>query len=285
MASPDAATFAPPRPLGRGPSGPSPAGTERGEMTSGLPPAAPDDPAARRGRLREGLLVWAAAFGILLLGRWVVGLAVPWVASNLKTVAVLVFLYLPGWLVWRRGETFGDYGLTLRRWPRDLAWGLSAALVVLPPFALAFWGFVEVLPALPGPLAGWLAPYRGGLSPALRLPPGFLWLMVTHLLVVALPEEFFYRGWLYARFAEGLDERRRGRRLLGVTIGPAFWLTAALFAVGHLTEPYPWRLAVFFPALVFGWLRLRTGGLVAPIVFHGLSNVFIAVLEASFFAR
>ncbi|MFW6369301.1 MAG: myxosortase family intramembrane protease, partial [Myxococcota bacterium] len=105
----------------------------------------------------------------------------------------------------------------------------------------------------------------------------------VHLLVVALPEEFFYRGWLYARLCEGLDEKGRGRRMLGVVIGPAFWLTAVLFAAGHLTEPYFWRLAVFFPALLFAWLRLRTGGLLAPIVFHALSNVWVVILEASFF--
>ncbi len=243
----------------------------------------PADPDTRRRSYREAWIVWGVAFALLLLARYLVGPFVPWVASNLKTVAVVAFLYLPGVILWRRGESFSDYGLGTRDWGCELRWSLGLAAVVFPVFALLFWGFVEVLALLPPPYAAWLAPYRGGFDPALRLPNDFLWLVLTHFLVVALPEEFFYRGFLYARFAAGLDEARRARRILGVPIGPAFLLTAVLFAVGHLTEPYPWRLAVFFPALAFGYLRLRTGTIVAATIFHALSNLFIAILEASFF--
>ncbi|RMG21671.1 MAG: CPBP family intramembrane metalloprotease [Deltaproteobacteria bacterium] len=277
---PDAEARAPKR--GR-PASPHASGSGRG---AGARPGTVErepDRETRRQALREGLGVWAGAFALLLLARYLIGPAVPWVASNLKTVAVLAFLYLPGLVLWRRGEAFADYGLTVRSWRTELKWALGLAALIFPLFALGFFGFVEVLTRLPEPYAAWLAPYRGGFDPALRLPHDFLWLVVTHLFVVALPEEFFYRGYLYARLALGLDEARRGRRLLGVTIGPAFWLTALLFALGHLTEPYPWRLAVFFPALVFGWLRLRTGTVVAATLFHALSNLFIAVLEASFF--
>ena len=59
--------------------------------------------------------------------------------------------------------------------------------------------------------------------------------------------------------------------------------TQALFAMGHLVSLQPWRLGTFFPGLLFGWLRERTGGLAAPIVLHALSNLFIATLEASFY--
>jgi membrane protease YdiL (CAAX protease family) len=42
------------------------------------------------------------------------------------------------------------------------------------------------------------------------------------------------------------------------------------------------RLAVFFPALVFGWLRQRTGGIGAPMLFHALSNSFTLYLAQSY---
>ncbi|MDF1566142.1 MAG: MXAN_2755 family glutamic-type intramembrane protease [Deltaproteobacteria bacterium] len=237
-----------------------------------------------------GLWVWAAAVGVLLLCRFVLGPLIPFLAANLKAVAVLVFLYLPVWLMGRRGERLRDYGLRFDRWKSDLLWAGGTLLVVYPPFILLFWGFLEVLPLLGDPWASWLAPY-GDLStlrPAFRLPDDFLLLAGTHLIVVAFPEELFYRGFLWARLAEGLGSGEgegsdlRGLRLLGVVVGPAFLLTALLFALGHLTEPYPWRLAVFFPALLFGWLRLRSGGLLAPILVHGFSNLFMATLEASF---
>lgn len=250
----------------------------------GNPPPPIDPERWRRSRLREGLFVYAVALLVLLVARYAVGPFVPFVAENLKAVAVLVFLYLPGWYIWRRHEDLASYGLTLRNWRRDLAWGLGLSAVIFPLFAFGFWGFVVVLDHLPGALGDWISPYRAGFDPAFRLPSGLFNLLVIQLLVVALPEEFFYRGWLYSRLCEGFDEGRRGRRFLGVVIGPAFWLTAILFALGHLTEPYVWRLGVFFPALVFAWLRLRTGGLLAPIVFHALSNVWVAILEASFFS-
>ena len=57
----------------------------------------------------------------------------------------------------------------------------------------------------------------------------------------------------------------------------------AIFAVGHLlTEPYPGRLAVFFPSLVFGFLRAREGGVGASIVFHALCNLFASYLGQSY---
>ena len=40
----------------------------------------------------------------------------------------------------------------------------------------------------------------------------------------------------------------------------------------------PTRLAVFFPALLFGWLRARTGGIGASVCFHMLCNVYSQVL-------
>jgi membrane protease YdiL (CAAX protease family) len=40
----------------------------------------------------------------------------------------------------------------------------------------------------------------------------------------------------------------------------------------------PARLAVFFPALLFGWLRARTGGIGASVCFHAICNVYSQLL-------
>jgi membrane protease YdiL (CAAX protease family) len=92
-------------------------------------------------------------------------------------------------------------------------------------------------------------------------------------LVIALPEEAFFRGYLQS----ALDGRWKGRswRILGADLGPGWLLSAAIFAVGHvLTIPNPARLAVFFPALLFGWMRARTGGVGAAVLFHAMCNLF-----------
>ena len=96
------------------------------------------------------------------------------------------------------------------------------------------------------------------------------------LAVVALPEEAFYRGYLQT----ALDKIWRPRlNVFGARVGIGLLVASAVFAVGHvLTEPYLGRLAVFFPALVFGWLRAKTGGIGPGVAFHAACNCFAWVL-------
>jgi membrane protease YdiL (CAAX protease family) len=100
--------------------------------------------------------------------------------------------------------------------------------------------------------------------------------VLGQLLVIALPEEAFYRGYLQSQ----LDEVWRPRwRVLGAEVGPGLLVAAVIFAVGHLaTVQLPARLAVFFPALLFGWLRARTGGIGASVCFHAACNVYSLAL-------
>jgi hypothetical protein len=96
--------------------------------------------------------------------------------------------------------------------------------------------------------------------------------LAAQVVIVALPEEAFYRGYLQSRFEDAWPSRGR---LFGAPVGPAILVTSAVFALGHVaTIRDPGRLAVFFPSLAFGWLRARTGGVGAPIAFHALCNLF-----------
>ncbi|MBI5545244.1 MAG: CPBP family intramembrane metalloprotease [Deltaproteobacteria bacterium] len=202
------------------------------------------------------------------------------ISGYAKAVAAVAFLYLPGMIVWRRNEDYRDYGATLGGWKRGAALGVGFSAIVLPLFVLGFFGFVHLLQNVPEGLSGLLAPYPKGTAFHFRLPDRFPAHLVDQFLVVALPEELFYRGFMQQRLR---DAWPKGRTFLGARLGPAFWVTAALFAVGHLAEPHPWRLGVFFPALVFGWMRERTGTIVPGVLFHALSNLTVLVLEASFF--
>ncbi|MDB4943510.1 MAG: Abortive infection protein [Labilithrix sp.] len=96
------------------------------------------------------------------------------------------------------------------------------------------------------------------------------------LVIIALPEEAFYRGYLQSRLDEALPQRVR---VLGAAVGPSLVVTSIIFALGHFaTIREPARLAVFFPSLLFGWLRARTGGIGAGVAFHASCNVFSEVL-------
>jgi membrane protease YdiL (CAAX protease family) len=211
-------------------------------------------------------------------------------AGNLAGVAAFLFIVLPERRIHRAGLRWADFGLpwwglrsarTWRAWGRGLVVALGACAVVFPLFFVVFRAYGWALPHLPPWLSAHLAPYALPTAPRFRLPPRFPLFAVVQLLVVALPEELFYRGWMQTAWAATAP--RRGVRVLGATLGRGFFATQALFAVGHLVVLQAWRLGTFFPGLLFGWLRERTGGLAAPILFHALSNLFLATLEASFY--
>jgi membrane protease YdiL (CAAX protease family) len=217
--------------------------------------------------LRQALLLWAVAFTAIV----VVSLLAPppWA----KVTAVVAFLYLPLAAMRGSGEDARDYGVTLARWRTDLLLAALLFVVVAPLFVLGYRAWLGHLlvrdPGGPPP----------GLAFHLRLPVGYGWSnVVDELFVTALPEEFFYRGWLQGRLKRVWPG---GAHIAGVVVGPAFLLTAVLFALGHLAIFQFSRLLVFFPALLFGWLRERTGTVVGSTLFHAACNILSRVVAAS----
>jgi len=195
-----------------------------------------------------------------------------------------VFLFATYRLVIRRDDVqqIRDYGLSLggllepaplsarhlvRCTSRALAYALGAALVIYPFFWIGFRIWWKVDHFHPAPLGN-----------LLQDAPG-------QLLVIALPEEAFYRGYLQTALGRALREDSRGAvSVFGVRVGWSLVLTSAIFALGHLlTELNPARLAVFFPSLVFGALRARTRGIGASVLFHAMCNLFSAYLLRSYF--
>lgn len=228
-----------------------------------------DEPSRRRALL-EGLGA-SAAVTLAVTGA---SLFAP--EKSVATVVGFVFLGATWLLVWRRddahveraGLAFGGLvlpgPLDVRRVVRDaaraLGWALAFALVAFVPF---FFGWRH----------WWHA--QGDFSLAVR-PLEVTNELFGQLVIIALPEEAFYRGYLQTR----LDDVWPARfRVAGATVGPGLLVASAIFALGHLaTIHVPARLAVFFPALLFGWLRARTGGIGAGVVFHALCNVFSEAL-------
>jgi len=262
-----------------------------GGVPSPASAAAAPPPAAAPAARRELVVTWALAIGGLALAR-LASLAEPTglLAANLAGVAAFLFVWLPDRRLRARDESWEAHGApfhgladarTWRHWGRGAAIGLLTCAVVFPIFLAGFALFAGALPHLPPGLARLLAPYAGAPSFRLRFPDGLPLLALVQVLVVALPEELFYRGWMQTRWArsapgEGID-------VLGARLGRGFLWTQALFAAGHLVSLQPWRIGTFFPGLLFGWLRERTGSIAAPVVVHALSNLFIATLERSFY--
>jgi uncharacterized protein len=246
--------------------------------------------APRRAR-HELLRTWALCL-VLLAAVKGLSLVEPTgiLAGNLAGVAAFLFVILPERRIHGHGERWSDFGFpwwgwrspaTWRAWLRGAGLALATCAVVFPFFFAGFWVYGQLLPRLPPWLVGNLAPYLAAPTPGFRLPQRFPFLVVVQFLVVALPEELFYRGWMQTTWAATDPERKV--RVLGASLGAGFLWTQLLFAVGHLVVLQVWRLGTFLPGLLFGWLRERSGGLAAPVIFHALANVFLAILEASFY--
>jgi membrane protease YdiL (CAAX protease family) len=242
--------------------------------------AAPDRPA------REAVLAFAGATaGAAAL--YQVGRAVPFIGDNLQAFIAAIFIYVPVWLLRRRDRDIADYGFTVRPLARSLALALATMAVLFPLFLAGFVLFYQTVCA--SDALGVLAPpgfcprFRGWSALAAPRPPAeLLTSAIAQIVVVALPEELFFRGFLLGRLEEATPPRRR---LLGGGLGRALLLSALLFALGHvLVDGNPRRLAVFFPGLVFGWLRSATGSILAGTIVHAASNLYIEALQRTFFA-
>lgn len=188
--------------------------------------------------------------------------------GNLHMLVGVVFIALPVLVLDRRGRPYKRYGMALSRPHLDLAWTLAMAAVTFVPIAL---------------LAGhvWEIAWQTDLRPwRLVIPDDYPGVALSHLIVVALPEEVFYRGYLMGRLDDIFEPKRT---LLGAPVGWSLPLQALLFALGHfLIDFNPGRLMVFFSALAFGWLKAKRQSLGAPVLFHAASNIFMQLLLAGY---
>ncbi len=225
--------------------------------------------------MRREPLIEAAAVAVLVTTVVTIGtMFVP--KDHSGTFVGLVFLAAVWALVWRRGDDevthcgvgLGGlllgapihFGPLIGQALRAIRWALAFAAVSLPFFYL-----------------GWRWWWRPGEHFSLALQP---WdtanLILGQIVLVALPEEAFYRGYLQTRLDDAFEAKIS---LFGARIGPGLLIASAIFAIGHvLTVHAPARLAVFFPSLVFGWMRARTGGVGASVAFHVICNMFTLLL-------
>lgn len=187
------------------------------------------------------LVVYALLISLILLMRFIF----PW--PYVITVSAVLMLTLP---------------FILKSDMKDLRWDPKGALVGLAVSVVLLLLYVAVL-------VGY------GMYKGLSLELNFLSysFVLTQLLLVALPEEVFFRGYL---------QYKLGNNIKGIVI------VSMLFALGHFVTlciggghniaVCSQAVLTFFPSLVMGYLYFRTGTLWASIIFHFLANVvYIAV--------
>jgi uncharacterized protein len=214
----------------------------------------------------------------LAVTAWVTFLSwiVPW--EHAGTAVGVTFFAVTYWCVLRGptadieahglalGGVFGREPLNPRRILSDLGtatrWCGGLCLVCFPPFLIGYRLWFDT----------------AGFAFSLGSQP--LDLILGHLLAVALPEEMFYRGYLQSRLDRIWTPRLR---VFGAMVGPGLLVSCTIFALGHFTTTLQLtRLSVFFPALLFGWLRAKTGGIGAAVLFHAACNLFSAGLARGY---
>ncbi|MFN8627463.1 MAG: CPBP family intramembrane glutamic endopeptidase [Candidatus Binatia bacterium] len=173
-----------------------------------------------------------------------------------------LWFLLPFGLVTLTKRSFATYGLSLRR-PGAPAFHAAVLAAVFLPYALGHY---------------LLAHWWSGMHFHFRLPPSFLQALIDQVLLIGLSEEFFFRGYLQTEC-----DRSCGKpyTFLGARWGLGLPIAAALFAVCHLAHGGPARLLVFFPGLLYGWLRARTDTILVPALYHAFSNLLMQVMMAS----
>ena len=219
------------------------------------------------------LLTWTTSLLLLTFGRRSPALG-PYAA--LLATAPMIYLPLILMLYWQ--EPAARYGLSCAHAGRALTLVMLAIITTFPPYALGLHTVRHgLLPANAPP--GVASPFTG-FTWLLQVPQSWPWPLqafLRELFFVALPEEFFYRGYVQGR----LNALFAGRcRLLRTPVGGSLPASAALFALHHwLVSPVPERLLVFFPALLFGWLREAGRSLIAPALFHAACNLLAILLN------
>jgi len=243
----------------------------------------------RSAGLGEPMLAFTAAIAVAAALYWA-GRSVEFVEQLMQGAIACAFLFGPGLAARISGRPFDQpaAGITVHPIARGLRVLALALAVTWPAFVLGFLAYYQMvcpshsfLHELGQQLTPICRSWRGLSGWNLRLPDDFWVLALSQILVVAVPEEVFFRGYLLARFEERWPSRGR---FLGAAVGWPLLVTSALFALGHfLVDLQPARLAVFFPALAFGWMRSRSGSVAPGALFHALCNLLSEVLHQSFF--
>jgi membrane protease YdiL (CAAX protease family) len=252
-----------------------------------MPEASSAAPAPRR-----ILLEVAVTFVVTLL---IIRLTVLMFADALwglpLAVIPILFMWAPVWVLEHRGVDPDHYPLAIPAWSERDVWRdavkLSGAVILLAavPYGMVyhFWQtawFPAILQGLcdfevPGTC--FEARRAARFVPAWRWPAEPLKLVGYHLFFVAIPEELFYRGYMQSR----LDEVWAPRwEIFGATLGPAWLITCVVFAFGHSLVAFQWwHFAIIVPSLVFGWMRAKTGDVMAGAFFHAWCNVSVTLLD------
>lgn len=191
---------------------------------------------------------------------------ITWLCAVLSLIAVpLIFVRR----IHPRDEA--EVGVVISWSWRDFLTGVIAVAILLIPVAL---GNHFLRTAILG------MDFQLNLDNYSRLETPLYYEIPIQFLCVAMPEEFFYRGYFQTAM---LKYFRSKPKFTKAAPALAIALASYAFALAHLPSGNITRLLTFFPGLLFGAIRYRTGGLIGAIVCHACCNLMMVVLNVHYF--
>ncbi|MCH9021983.1 MAG: CPBP family intramembrane metalloprotease [Planctomycetes bacterium] len=148
--------------------------------------------------------------------------------------------------------------LSLNQWPKSLRLVGLTCLVAFPAALLGLWLLKQSGLTLPAP-------------PTYSINTWISWIL-WQFLVVAVAEECFFRGYLLNNLMSLINKPNLRNSTIIVIV------SALIFALAHiLLENTILSALTFLPGLILGWLYLKTHSLLAPVLFHAASNIFLVL--------
>jgi len=211
--------------------------------------------------LVEAIFVFIIA---LILTKLIIHSASPAIAKYSDLILAGLWLYLPAVFMFRKKENLKDFALSQLNLFSSLRWFFLLTLLILPFFYFLLWIGAK-----------WILKYKFQLT----LPAHFFNLCIFQLLLVAFPEEWFFRAYLQGRLNQFFG---RNKKFFSAQVGWGLVFASLFFAFAHFSSRVePVRLLVFFPALIFGWLREKTNSLLASVLFHFICNLSFIIFQIS----
>jgi len=182
-------------------------------------------------------------------------LAVATIVRDLALVGLIIFF------LWRNGESPARIGWTYKHLWADIVLGI----VLFFPVFLAASALGALLERL-----GFSGPSQSAMGALLPRTSAQYALAIALVIVVALSEEFIFRGYLIRRLSSATR-----------SVAMAVVVASIIFAFGHGYEGTSGVVAVGFIGLAFALIYVWRGSLVAPVVMHFLQD-FIAIVVAPY---
>ncbi len=214
--------------------------------------------------LKKALWIWFAVIVCLHMINRLTGWLPAWQTLFVLMNAALL-MYTPMFFAARQRQKLTYLDWSLRDLRRDVILFVCVSVVVFVPFAVGNHFYQSLI--------------FGKTFHGLRMA-GLGLYFFNQVILVALPEEIFFRGFLEEALTRAYPP---SAKFLGAPFGKAVLINALIFAFSHSLITFQWwHFSIFFPSLLFSWLRQKTGTIWVAAVFHAACNCVAWVIAKSY---